>query len=767
MSCLIILLALFTFSLEARGQIEWFHNYGATSNDNFGDVFLTARGNFATAGGALDDGNEVRRRRNWLCVINPEGRPLIDCRYESLTTTTQTIIESDNGEFLIGCTNGGGGSFFAFLTDPDGNIIWENAYANQFGGCNAVIELKDGNFLLAGYSIYTRNNVQQRDNGVLVKIDRDGEVIWLHDFGDNTRETFNSMREVEEGVVLAGFDDFDGWLVKVDSDGELAWERTYSLDELEGNAIEMLHSLIVCRNGDFVMVGARGAQQWALRTLNNGDQIWSRYYSGFGAGGLLSAVEMPDGGFTMVGHADADSNGHEEGLYLRTDRDGLPLWYLNITPERTGIMCLDLKSVILVPGDLVLAAGTGRPEDGMGAIGMGLLLAVEQDRFTPLITEWSPEDLTQQVLVGDVIDFEVRAVNPTGDVLHYFWLVDGDTVSTDSTTAIDFSDFGEYRVSGIASDQTGSDEKVWTVEATNLFIQTHSPDTLSLSLRRGTAQTFSLDTVRAVEGDPVEYQWTLTNLDNFEREEAGTETSATIKFLRSGNYQMEGLAYRGESWDNVIWTITVRSAILDFWPRELNLSVPPDSSGEFGVIPFNPESDSLSYRWEVDGDSVGSDSTVTLRFVWDDRRIGNPPHLVAAIVMDGMEGDTVRWEVTVQDPNAPPPTPPSLEGGKVPATFGIVSVSPNPFNNSTTISFTVPFGSEAVQSAKSAVRLTVHDLTGREVARLVDERAQQSPPSRGGPYAVTFDASDLPAGIYLVKLQAGERQKVAKVVLVR
>jgi hypothetical protein len=66
---------------------------------------------------------------------------------------------------------------------------------------------------------------------------------------------------------------------------------------------------------------------------------------------------------------------------------------------------------------------------------------------------------------------------------------------------------------------------------------------------------------------------------------------------------------------------------------------------------------------------------------------------------------------------------------------------PNPFNPSTSIVFGIPVDSD--------VRLTVHDLNGREVAAL----SEGFHPAGG--YSVSFDASNLTSGIYIYTLQAG------------
>jgi len=59
------------------------------------------------------------------------------------------------------------------------------------------------------------------------------------------------------------------------------------------------------------------------------------------------------------------------------------------------------------------------------------------------------------------------------------------------------------------------------------------------------------------------------------------------------------------------------------------------------------------------------------------------------------------------------------------------------------------------------VRLAVYDLLGREVALLVNE--QKLP----GSYEVRFDAADLPSGVYLCRMTAGEFSATTKLVLMR
>ena len=78
---------------------------------------------------------------------------------------------------------------------------------------------------------------------------------------------------------------------------------------------------------------------------------------------------------------------------------------------------------------------------------------------------------------------------------------------------------------------------------------------------------------------------------------------------------------------------------------------------------------------------------------------------------------------------------------------------PNPFNPATTIRYALP--------RKAAVRLVVSDLLGREVAVLVEEEQP------AGWHSVTFDASQLPSGVYLYRLEAGDFVQARKMVVLK
>ena len=80
---------------------------------------------------------------------------------------------------------------------------------------------------------------------------------------------------------------------------------------------------------------------------------------------------------------------------------------------------------------------------------------------------------------------------------------------------------------------------------------------------------------------------------------------------------------------------------------------------------------------------------------------------------------------------------------------------PNPFNPSTSITYAVG------GSVARVVRLSVYDLLGREVAVLLnDSRAP-------GRYEVTWDAANLPSGVYVYRMTAGDHVDAKRMMLLK
>ncbi len=97
---------------------------------------------------------------------------------------------------------------------------------------------------------------------------------------------------------------------------------------------------------------------------------------------------------------------------------------------------------------------------------------------------------------------------------------------------------------------------------------------------------------------------------------------------------------------------------------------------------------------------------------------------------------------SVVDQNAIPPSALSIKN------------YPNPFTGQTTIVFDLPEDGEVI--------LFVSDMTGKQIARLIDNK-----PMLKGNHQLVFDGNPYPAGMYYYTIQAGKAIKTGKMVLVK
>jgi len=85
--------------------------------------------------------------------------------------------------------------------------------------------------------------------------------------------------------------------------------------------------------------------------------------------------------------------------------------------------------------------------------------------------------------------------------------------------------------------------------------------------------------------------------------------------------------------------------------------------------------------------------------------------------------------------------------------FSLHPIFPNPFNPITTIRYQLP--------EQTLVEITAYNLLGQQVKRLVKEQKS------AGTYSVIWNAENLPSGIYLIRMTAGNFYKVQKCVLLK
>ncbi|HRE10705.1 MAG TPA: FG-GAP-like repeat-containing protein, partial [Ignavibacteria bacterium] len=119
----------------------------------------------------------------------------------------------------------------------------------------------------------------------------------------------------------------------------------------------------------------------------------------------------------------------------------------------------------------------------------------------------------------------------------------------------------------------------------------------------------------------------------------------------------------------------------------------------------------------------------------------NPVSAADSVIVDWHDGTTeILTNVTLnQELDFFGVVPVQQISSEVPTVYSLEQNYPNPFNPVTNINYSIVTGGE--------VRVTLFDISGKEVDVLVD--GVQSP----GKYAISYDASRLPSGVYFYRIQ--------------
>jgi hypothetical protein len=184
------------------------------------DITETPDGGLAASGlsRGIDD-------RAWLVRTDSLGDTLWTRRFPwgpsaGWTPAARALSSASNGGFLIA----GSPRCNAAHLDSFGDAVWDTAYV--LSGCfYDIAACSDGGYLLVGMVDFGSTS-----DGILVRINSDGDTLWTHTYGSvSSSDLFSSVHQTNDGgFILTGVTEANEWhdygkiwLVKLDSLGLL------------------------------------------------------------------------------------------------------------------------------------------------------------------------------------------------------------------------------------------------------------------------------------------------------------------------------------------------------------------------------------------------------------------------------------------------------------------------------------------------------------------------------------------------------------------
>lgn len=222
-----------------------------------------------------------------LVKYDKSGNIIFEKMYEKgINSTFNAVMEVEDGYIAVGSyekdeTQAKENLRDALIVkyDKDGEIIWEKDFTSLSNSkFNKVIEVEDG-YVVIGQSIYANMEMGNatEGGGVIIKYSKDGKVIWKSFHGGTKSASFNGITVVDGSFYVVGRDGTDfGNLVKYSSDGEYQWHKNYRYTDTYGL------SDIVYSNGKLYVVGSKEIFDYEVtdddkRNTTNTDALFIRY----------------------------------------------------------------------------------------------------------------------------------------------------------------------------------------------------------------------------------------------------------------------------------------------------------------------------------------------------------------------------------------------------------------------------------------------------------------------------------------------------------
>jgi hypothetical protein len=251
--------------------------------------------------------------------------------------TYSIIAASDGGSVASGNINSppGDSRLYVIKTDTNGNKMWDWTEPGSTFEGNSIIETPDQGYVVVGSSNTTITN------GIFLrKLDPRGKPTWTQQFkkGEyyygNYISTTRDGGYIVVGSVLRNDSSpsslWDGYILKTDAEGREQWTGFFM-----GKKNDFAKFIRQTEDGGYIIAGTTesyggsgGPYTYLLKMNEFGNEEWFTTY-GIGQGNeKTSVIQMPDGGYILMGTSLPNTTNQEyKDLFLvRTDYHGKELW---------------------------------------------------------------------------------------------------------------------------------------------------------------------------------------------------------------------------------------------------------------------------------------------------------------------------------------------------------------------------------------------------------------------------------------------------------
>ena len=332
--------------MDTAGNVIYQKLYGGTNWEIAGTMCATKDGGIITTGLSYSSDGEAKNSHGMadFLVVKVDGDGTLQwskCYGGSKGERAYSIIELTTGGYLISglaqsndgdvLYNRGQDDFWILKLDSAGDTLWSKIFGGSgIDVAHNVIETKDGGYLISGYGdsydgdFIGNNSDIGGEDGLLIKLDKDGNTQWKKLYGGNFHDDFYSIKQLNDGgFIIAGTSnstdaDFtnnhgysDMWVLRLKENGDTMWTRCFGGSEPDGGyqvKIDTDDNFVIMggsssSDGDVMGTGQGSTDMWFIKVDTLGKLLWHKCIGGYGGQQGADILVFPNANYMAIGYS--------------------------------------------------------------------------------------------------------------------------------------------------------------------------------------------------------------------------------------------------------------------------------------------------------------------------------------------------------------------------------------------------------------------------------------------------------------------------------
>ncbi len=339
-------------NIDSLGTTNWIRTLRGNKIDIARKIAATSDGGFVLVGSTASFGEG--RRDIFVAKLDAQGKTEWSKTYGGddteyafaihPTTDKGYIISGETSSFDVEATD-----ILVMKIDSVGNLSW----SKSIGGEDVeyafdALEHYDG--YIVGFETNTWS-VGNKDIGLL-KLDKNGDLVWMHTYGGKDEDNLTAMLTDKEGTIAMvgltssfGFGNLDGYFIKCDKEGQVIFSKSYG-----DKGADVFHGIVKTPEG-YVMSGFSNSFNNQLleedvllvKVNQKGRTKWSKTFGGKYSDVGLNMIYTSKGEVLIVGKTESFSGRDDDDIFVIKSANN----NRHHTCEQDRVQLVDQKAVFI------------------------------------------------------------------------------------------------------------------------------------------------------------------------------------------------------------------------------------------------------------------------------------------------------------------------------------------------------------------------------------------------------------------------------------